>query len=292
MLIPIQYHKRNYPTHIKPRIDEIAAHFDKSTISTPRDFSLHTEYSYGKRKFDSPLMDKFPTIQSANKNGIPQLWYSQQWALEFANFIKVLCKEQKPTIIEIHPPFTDYTASIGDFLSIYAIFEEKILKAYPEVKILIENRSGTQYRGGKFLISSEKQLNDLCNLIQSFKLNLRFALDFLQIFTFHGGPQNLSIEEMKIILRDLDELQPMTESIHLWGKTKSKSGRIVSHSGNLGTYFEDQEKKEVFLSWLRSFLTDGKTRYFVPEVNSSDEDLHAIIQDLERVGIKFQNNTP
>ncbi len=287
MLIPVQYHKRNYPTHIKPHIDEVAAHFDISSLSIPRSFSLHTEYSYGKRKLDSSLMDQFPIIQSANKKSIPQLWHSEHWALEFAGFIKALCQDQKPTIIEIHPPFTDYTSSIDDFLSIYGVFEDEILKTYPDVKILIENRSGSQYRGGKFLVSSGNQLNDLCEAIQSNNVNLRLALDFLQIFTFNGGPQALTIQEIHNILSELEDMSSMTESIHLWGKMRSKSGRIVSHSGDLDTYFENQEKKEVFLNWLYSFLDDGKTRYFVPEVNSSDEHLYAIINDLERVRINF-----
>ena len=108
MLIPVKYHRRNYPPHIKAEIDEIAGHFDVSRMSAARKFSLHTEYSYGKRKLESDLLEKLPVLKNAQKNGVPQLWYSKQWAVEFAKFIKLLCDKEGPTIIEIHPPFTDY----------------------------------------------------------------------------------------------------------------------------------------------------------------------------------------
>ena len=61
----------------------------------------------------------------------------------------------------------------------------------------------------------------------------------------------------------------------------------MSHSGDLNSYFESDQNKNVFLDWLASFLQDYKTRYFVPEVNSSDEDLHSIVADLESKGIIF-----
>lgn len=103
ILIPIQYHKRKYPDHIRPNIDEIAGHFDVHEISPNRNFSLHTEYSYGKRNLTSEVIKQFTTLQNSNKEGVPQLWYSELWAIEFAEFVKTLCNGKAPSIIEIHP---------------------------------------------------------------------------------------------------------------------------------------------------------------------------------------------
>jgi len=33
MLIPVNYHKRHYPPHIRPHIFELAGHFDIESIS-------------------------------------------------------------------------------------------------------------------------------------------------------------------------------------------------------------------------------------------------------------------
>ena len=65
MLIPINYHGRTYPQHIKPKIDEVAGHFDVSSISVQRKFSLHTEYSYGARKLNTDLIKDFILIDTA-----------------------------------------------------------------------------------------------------------------------------------------------------------------------------------------------------------------------------------
>jgi len=289
MLIPIQYHKKQYPSHIKTNIDEIAGHFDKINISPIRDFCLHTEYSYGCRKLDSVLINKFPTLQNAHKKYIPQLWYSENWAIEFASFIKTLCSDHKPSVIEVHPPFSDYIESIDKFINIYKIFEHLILGYYPDTKILIENRCGSTYRNGKFILSNGEQLENICSSIHKNNLNLRITLDIPQLFSFYGGPIGLKATVIRDILDSLLNLRPMIKGIHLWGKKKNNKGRIVSHSGDLNTYFESIEKKEIFLEWMVRFLKDKKPRYFVPEVNSTNEDLGSIINDLENAGIIFCN---
>ncbi len=51
-LIPIQYNKHPYPNNIILNIQEIAGHFDVRTIKPSMNYSLHTEYSYGKRKYE------------------------------------------------------------------------------------------------------------------------------------------------------------------------------------------------------------------------------------------------
>jgi hypothetical protein len=106
----VKYHKQKYPADIPLKIEEVAAHFDVSKISGTLGYSLHTEYSYGKRRFDSQAIATYPSIIAAQKDGVPQLWKSEQWAKEFAQFIIGLVKEgPHPRVIEVHPPFKDYT---------------------------------------------------------------------------------------------------------------------------------------------------------------------------------------
>jgi len=287
MLIPIKYHKRNYPKHIKTNIDEIAGHFDISGIRPIRAFCLHTEYSYGKRKLNSSLIKKLPVIAAAHIKLVPQLWRNNQWSTEFAEFIRELCGDNQPKIIEIHPPFTDYLNSIDEFIDIYEIFEHKIVQYYPDAEIVIENRSGSIYSGGKFLISDVDNLIAFSNLISKRKLLLRIALDIPQLITSYGDIIRLTSSELNTLLNRANEIKQLVKSIHLWGKKKNTSGRTVAHVGNLETYFENRRKKQIFLNWFSSFVNDGELRYFVPEVNSSDEDLWSIIKDLENNGIKF-----
>lgn len=171
-------------------------------------------------------------------------------------------------------------------MEVYQIFENSILNYSPETKIVIENRTGSIYNG-KFLISKVHDLIALCQHISKKNLNLRMALDIPQLLTAYGGPHKLTIEMLDKILSKLNEIQSMTTSIHLWGKRRNASRRLISHSGDLNSYFEEVEKKELFLKWLADFLNDGMKRYFVPEVNSSDEDLFSIVNDLEEKGINF-----
>lgn len=287
MLIPVSYHKRVYPKHIQPQLYELAGHFDIEKISSKNRFSLHTEYSYGKRKLSSKLLSIFPVIKEANKKGVPQLWFSEEWALEFSEFIKVLCNYHEPEIIEIHPPFSDYSPSLQRFISIYKVFESSILDHFPNTQILLENRSGSTYSGGKFLISKGEDLRGLSEHIASENLRLKITLDLPQLFTSYGGPQNLQLESINTILNRQNEIAPFVKGIHLWGKKKSNNGNLVVHCGDLTSYFEDNDKKQLFLNWLSAFLNDGIERYFVPEVNSSNEDLESIVNDLERNNIKI-----
>lgn len=106
----IKYHGQEYPADVPLRIEEIAAHFDITKIGGKLNHSLHTEYSYGKRKFNSELIANYPEICSAQKDGVPQLWKNEAWALQFADFIFELVGDgPDPSVIEVHPPFNDYT---------------------------------------------------------------------------------------------------------------------------------------------------------------------------------------
>lgn len=49
----VQYGGNEYPDGIKPSLVEVAGHLDKEMIDRISAYSLHTEYSYGKRKLDA-----------------------------------------------------------------------------------------------------------------------------------------------------------------------------------------------------------------------------------------------
>lgn len=74
----VEYNGVPYPEGFASNIKEIAAHFDKCEIEAAENYSLHTEYSYGKRKFDSRLMSRFTELKSSQKDGVPQLWKSNK----------------------------------------------------------------------------------------------------------------------------------------------------------------------------------------------------------------------
>ncbi len=83
----IKYYGQEYPADVPLRIEEIAAHFDITSIGGRLEKSLHTEYSYRKRALNSPLIMKCPELATAHKDRVPQLWKNEQWAAQFANFI-------------------------------------------------------------------------------------------------------------------------------------------------------------------------------------------------------------
>jgi len=289
-LIPVAYHRRRYPPGIHPKIRELAGHFDTTSISPDGPYSLHSEYSYGPRKLTSPLIAALPVLQDANRKGVPQLWRSEAWAEAFCDFIVALVDAHPPpAVVEIHPPFDDYCPTIDDFLDRYAVFEERLRGYFPEAQVLLENRSGSIYRGGRFLISDGVTLLELCQVVSGRGLGLGIALDVPQLLTTLGGPQRLSAHQVAEALLRLKPCRDRIKGLHLWGKKKSEKGRTVSHAGTLDTYFEGEaDKKQALLEGLWDLLDDGTPRLFVPEVNSTDEDLAAIATDLTDSGFRFQ----
>lgn len=230
------------------------------------------------------MIAQYPEICSAQKDGVPQLWKSETWALQFADFIFALVGSgNAPSVIEIHPPFNDYT-DIDGFVKSYTSFEAKIRDRFPEVEILIENRCGSVYHGGKFILSKVQDIRSLCEAIDRNSLRLRIAYDVPQIYTAH----NAKTEEA--YLRLLDDTKPYRAHIggvHLWGKKMSDTGRKVAHCGNLDTYFGDAEIKRNFLQCFKDCFDDGIVRKMVLEVNSGNEDLLSIVSDLRGIGIQF-----
>jgi len=61
----VKYHNQEYPIEVPLRIEEVAAHFDVQKVKGTLGMSLHTEYSYGKRRFDSDIVAAFPEIITA-----------------------------------------------------------------------------------------------------------------------------------------------------------------------------------------------------------------------------------
>lgn len=280
----VKYHKKKYPEHIPLLYEEVAAHFDTEEIDSRLKMSVHTEYSYGKRKFQSMLIQNYPEILHSQKKEIPQLWKNEKWAIEFADFlIRLLHDKGEPSVIEIHPPFDDYS-SIEAFIRIYIPFEQRILEMFPTVEILVENRSGSTYSGGKFILSRIESVYLLCEHIVQTNLSLRLALDIPQLYTAHNASKS---EDVVRLLQDVQELRDYIGGVHLWGKKLSASGRKIVHNGDLNTYFNDHETKMAFLEAFSSSFDDNKMRKMVLEVNGNNEDLLSIKSDLESAQVCF-----
>ena len=291
ILIPVKYRNIEYPNGIVPALKEIAGNIDAKPLSVHSPYSLHTEYSYMKRKFNSQLLSDLDELKSANSNGIPMLWNSDRWSYEYAIFIKRLVSGCiSPEVIEIHPPFLDYCADLGTFISRYRVFHDEMVRDYPFTKVLLENRCGTMYNKSKFLISTGDDIIILCDYLKNNSINMGVVLDYPQLFSAEGISMD-SIKLYKILSfnETLKKYTAQVQAIHLWGKKKSaKKQRWISHAGDLNSFFSgDIVKKEIFIASLMNTFNDEKQRYFVPEVNSSIEDLRSIVNDLCEAGVRF-----
>ncbi len=72
------------------------------------------------------------------------------------------------------------------------------------------------------------------------------------------------------------------------GKKGNDKGLRVAHSGDLNSFFYDDEVvKAMFLAKMINTFDDNIVRYFVPEVNSSNRDLCSIVNDLKESGFRF-----
>ena len=290
-LIPIIYHGKNYPFGIKSDIEEIAGHLDKEEITPHKKYSLHTEYSHMKRELNSKLISKYPKLMESHKDNIPQLWKDEEWAKEFANFlIDLIGNNNDPKVIEIHPPFDDYCENFDKFFKIYENFETIIVNKYPNTKILIENRCGTFYKKGNFLLSDSKSIIEFLSILSKKNLKLELVIDYPQIFS----AEKIKLDEMKVepIIEFNKELKKYIKYVggfHIWGKRKKEDYvKWTPHTGDLNTFFSfDNDLKEKFLKSIYDTFNDDKDRYFVPEVNSGEEDLQSIVADLIKAGFIF-----
>lgn len=280
--ILVEYNNVQYPEEYTAEIKEVAGHFDKDSISINFPYSLHTEYSYGKRKFNSNIISKYLELRTSEKNGIPQLWKSEIWAREFADFIIELTNNSEYLRnIEIHPPFNDY-CSLEEFADRYTIFEKKIHEKYPDVSIVIENREGSMYRGGKFLFGNSKELISLFELIKKRNLKLGLVLDFPQLLTSEKiNTLEFDLAKYTDIIDKISVYRHLIKGIHIWGKKKSANNRWIAHVGTLDTYFGNNTyNKNEFINGIYKICDDNIRRFLVPEVNSGREDLVSVLNDI------------
>lgn len=312
-LIPISYRNKKYPDGIVPKIEEIPAHFDSKITTSNLDYSLHTEYSYSPRKFTCSACRNLSGIKVTDGKGVPKLWFNDAWVKDFIRFIlRFIGDGNPPRIIEIHPPFNDYCKNLHQFIELYKYFEDEMLSRYCETEILIENRYGSQYSKGEFILSTVDDLIELVELIKEHNLKLRIALDFPQLFSAHHfDVGKFSKDGLLEIFKQLYPVRKYITSIHLWGKCLGKNDRISAHMGTLDSYFKGLRCKDItadniitldlytevdtsnddikryFLRKLHNLLSDGSARYFLPEVNSKSEHLQSIVRDLIDSGFKF-----
>lgn len=286
-LIPIKYHGIKYPNDFLVNLYEVAAHFDKNKLPDwikNYGFSLHTEYSAGKRKFDNNLLQDLKTLVPDNipKSGkVANLWESEQWAKEFAIFIIRLLNGKIPKIIEIHPP-NNRPFDMDKFLKYYKIFYTVLQQNKINSEISIENRNFP-----KFMLSGIKDFELLSKKIDNENIPLKMILDIPQLLNFEKAYD----DEKKLIevLKDIKKFKHNISSIHLWGMSP------ISHNGDMLDYFKQNKKlKDTFFIKLFEIFEDStQDLYFIPEINggsngkSNQECLNNIINDLEEVGFEF-----
>jgi hypothetical protein len=290
----------NYPFKIDAQVHEVSGNFYKNNklhVNSP--YSLHTEPSFEPKEFNSKIINDLKQIKNAQVGNIPQLWKNKKWALEFFTFIEWLIGTNEPEVLEIHPPYNDYCKSFEQFLDIFKVFYNKFKSKYPETKIVIENRFGTRYKRGKFLLSTIDDVLDFCKVLRKNKdIDLKIALDYPQIFSAEINADGLkwddiALEKEKILSfnKDLEKYKKLIGGIHMWGKLKSEDGkRWKPHAGDFDTFFcNNKDFKHVFLFSVSSTFNDNIPRYFVPEVISGVEDFHSIVKDMEQAGFKFSS---
>ncbi len=152
------------------------------------------------------------------------------------------------------------------------------------MEILVENRCGSVYHGGRFVLSKIKDVDLLCAAIEKSGLLLRIAYDVPQIYTAHNAKTE---NQFICLLEETKRYRKFIGGVHLWGKRKSSTGRKVSHCGDLNSYFGNQTIKEHFLYAFIDSFDDGLTRKMVLEVNRGNDDLRSIVADLQSAGVCF-----
>jgi len=301
-LIPVIYKNMNYPSHIKADIHEVSGNFYKEKPIVKSPYSLHTEPSSIPKTFCSKIINELEHINKAQKGNIAQLWYDKEWANEFFIFIEYLIgSNNPPEVLEIHPPFDDYCKSFEQFLDVFDVFYQKFINKYPTTKILIENRFGTRYRGGKFLLSTCSDVLYFCRILNQSNIKLKIVLDYPQLFSAETdkgkranhpfGPDSSQLfEKIMAFNWNLEKYSKLIGGIHMWGKLKTKN-RWTPHAGNFDTFFNNNKiLKETFLNSVFTTFNDDIVRYFVPEVNSGVSDFHSIVTDMEQAGFIFNQN--
>jgi len=302
-LIPVIYKNMNYPSYIKANIHEVSGNFYKEKLIVKSPYSLHTEPSSVPKAFNSKIVREFKHIKKAQIDNIAQLWHNKKWANEFFLYINWLIGSNiPPEVLEIHPPFNDYCGSFDQFMGIFKVFYKKFKRKYPTTTIVIENRFGTRYKDGRFILSTCSDILEFCDIIKNNSdINLKIVLDYPQIFSAETRIERKTVNWMgsnplqlveKIIKFNLDikKYKKLIGGFHIWGKLRS-GNRWIPHAGDLDTFFSNNKiLKTKFLHSVYSTFNDSTARYFVPEVNSGESNLHSIVKDMKKAGFVFINN--
>jgi len=307
-LIPVKYRKIDYPDKITANIYEVAGNFDRENIDVSTPYSLHTEYSFEEREFNTNIIKDLTYIKEAQKNKIPQLWFNKNWTKEFFIFIdRLIDVNEAPEVLEIHPPYNEYCSSFEQFFEIFKVFYEEFKRKekYKFTKIVIENRFGTKNNSGKFLLSTCDDVLKFCELLNKSDIDLKIILDYPQLFSVVYSTNKEKQKELKkkgimideeilekIILfnQDLKKYRKIIGGIHMWGKRINKKGEWSPHFGNFNTLFsKNNYLKKKFLESVKDTFNDDIPRYFVPEVNGRN-DLHSIVNDMIEEGFIFESN--
>jgi len=291
MLIPVMYGRLRYPFPITTPLKETAAHFDRPGIDPGPCYVLHTEYAYGRRQLTSCLLADLDVLRRSHADFVPQLWYSAEWAEQFAEFIlRITHPFGPPRVIEVHPPFRDYCPTVSTLLERYSHFEHYVKREYPNVEILMENRHGSLYSGAAFLVSTADDIVELAE--QAKGTSRRVTLDIPQLLSSHGATNHIDSGRIDDIILSLMHHREWIRGIHIWGTRSTANRARVAHMGDLETYFQgDPGQKQRLLSVLRQLLGDGRPRFFVPEVNDSERYFLSIVADLIRAGFHFVDCT-
>ena len=113
------------------------------------------------------------------------------------------------------------------------------------------------------------------------------AADYPQFFTAEEyNYSDIPMVEFIVKHECLEECKNLISSVHLWGKKQNPKGRWIAHSGGLKSFLDDREI-EVFMGMLSNFYDDGIGRYFVPEINASNEYVFELADLCLKAGIEF-----
>jgi hypothetical protein len=169
----------------------------------------------------------------------------------------------------------DYCVDVSVFLDRYAVFEDLITGAYPDIVIALENRSGSQYKKSNFLISNSSNIAGLLQNIKERDLQLKIMLDIPQMFTGQAKASRLDLGSIEAAFSEFAKDKNMIVGIHIWGNNGN------AHMGDLNGLFNKHNlPKAEFMDFVARYFNDGKLRYLVPEVNSSQKDFDSIITDI------------
>jgi hypothetical protein len=149
----------------------------------------------------------------------------------------------------------------------------------------------------KFLLSTISDVLEFCKILSNSDIDLKIVLDYPQIFSaelYDNFLQKIIMDKIELGSKEvisfnqkLEEYKTLIGGLHMWGKLK-KGEKWISHAGNFNDFFSyDNTLKKAFLESVFKTFNDDMPRYFVPEVNSGEDDLNSIVTDMQNEGFKF-----